>query len=83
MSEILHSHTTKLNKWGNSLGIRIKQIYAELAGIDKKDTEVQQAVIQGQHGIFIGIWLQEEQPDLEDIEEEKLEKILENKQGDK
>jgi len=82
MSEILHSDTTNIGKWGNSLGIRLKQIYAELAGIKEKDTQVEQAVIQGQHGIFIGIWLEDEQPDLEEIPEEKLQKILNKKEGD-
>jgi antitoxin component of MazEF toxin-antitoxin module len=77
MSKILHQDTTNIGKWGNSLGIRIKQIYAELAGINEKDTEVKQAVIQGQHGIFIGIWLPEEQPDIQDFSQEKIQEIIE------
>lgn len=79
MSEILHTDTTKISKWGNSLGIRIKQIYTELAGMDKENTEITQAVIQGKHGIYIAHWLPEEQPQLKDIPEEKLEKLLEDR----
>lgn len=80
MSKILHSDTTTIGKWGNSLGVRLKQFYAELSGMDNKDTEIKQAVIQGQHGIFIGLWLQGEQPQLEDIPEQKLQELLENKE---
>lgn len=30
--------------------------------MDKKNTKVKEAVINGQHGIFIGHWLPKEQP---------------------
>jgi len=82
MSEILHSSTTKISKWGNSLGVRIKKFYLELAGMDKEQLEVTQAVIKGQHGIFIAHYLQGEQPT--EIKEADLEKLktLEEKQSE-
>ena len=72
MAEKLHQDTTTVGEWGNSLGLRIKKIYADLAGIEK-ETEVTQAVMKGKHGIFIGIWLPEEQP--ESINDANLEEI--------
>lgn len=82
MSEILHQSKTNIGQWGNSLGVRIKKIYAELAGMNQKNKEVTQAVIKGQHGIFIAHWIPEDQPDLQDINQEKLEKLLENAKTD-
>jgi len=82
MADILDSRQNKVIKIGNSLGFRVKKFYLELAGMAEKDQEVTEALIRSKHGIFVGHYLPKEQPDLEDIPGEKLEKILENKQGE-
>lgn len=73
MSEILHKRTTNIGQWGNSLGTRIKQLYAEMAGMAEKDTEITQAIIKGQHGLYIAMWIPEDQP--QKITEADLEKL--------
>jgi len=76
MSNILHKRTNKVIEIGNSKGFRVKQFYLELAGMNQKDTEVTEAVINGQHGVFIGYWLPNDQPNsIEDADLEKLQEL--------
>lgn len=82
MSEILHKRTTNIGQWGNSLGTRIKQLYAEMAGMAEKDTEITQAIIKGEHGLYIGMWIPQDQPQLEDLDEQQLQKLMENQESE-
>lgn len=76
MTEILHKRTTKIAEIGNSLGVRIKKFYLELAGMNQKDQEVTEAIIKSQHGIFIGHWIPGDQPNtITDAELEKLQEL--------
>jgi len=76
MSNILHKRTNKVIEIGNSKGFRVKQFYLELAGMNQKNTEVTEAVINGQHGVFIGYWLPNDQPNsIEDADLEKLQEL--------
>lgn len=76
MSEILHKRPNKVVEIGNSKGFRVKKAYLELAGMEDKNTEVTEAVIHGQHGIFIGYWLPGDQPDqISDADLEKLKQL--------
>lgn len=76
MSNILHKRQNKVVEIGNSKGFRVKNFYLELAGMNEKDTKVTEAVINGEHGIFIGYWLPSDQPkEIEDVDLEKLQKL--------
>lgn len=73
MANILHKNKSKVIDIGNSKGFRVNKFYLELAGMYQKDKEIVEAVIHGKHGIFIGHWLPETQPD--DITDAELEKL--------
>jgi len=76
MSNILHKRDNKVIEIGNSLGFRVKKFYLELAGMNQKNTEVKEAVINGEHGIFIGYWLPNDQPkEIENADIQKLQEI--------
>lgn len=76
MSNILHKRKNKVIDIGNSKGFRVKQFYLELAGMNQKDKQVTEAVINGEHGVFIGYWLPNDQPkEIEDADLEKLQSL--------
>lgn len=82
MSEILHKRQTKVVKIGNSLGFRVKKFYLKLAGMAEKDKQATEAIIKGKHGIFIGHWIPQDQPEINDINQKQLQKLLENKENE-
>lgn len=77
MTEIIHKHINKITDIGNSKGIRLKKMYREIAGMQETGEEVEVALIDGKHGIFIGTWITEDQPEIDDIGQAELEKLLE------
>lgn len=81
MSERIARRTNKVIEIGNSKGFRTKKSYLKIAGMEEKGTEVKEALINGQHGIFIAYYIPGEQPQLEQIPEEELEKIIDQKAG--
>lgn len=80
MSERIHKRTNKVREIGNSLGFTVKSFYLELAGMKEKDRQVTEAIINGEHGIFIGYWIPGEQP--KEINEAELEKLKELNGGE-
>lgn len=81
MSQILDQRHNKVIQIGNSLGFRVKKFYLELAGMAQKNTEVKESVIIGQHGIFIGHWLPNKQP--QTVKDKDLEKLKQLNQEEK
>jgi len=73
MSQILDERKNKVIEIGNSLGFRVKKFYLELAGMAEKNTQVTESIIIGEHGIFIGHWLPNEQP--QTVKDQDLEKL--------
>lgn len=83
MSQRLDDRTNETIKIGNSYGFRIKKSYLEIAGMDQPGQKVEEAILTGKHGIYIIHHLPGEQPQLQDIEQQKLQKIIKEKTGEK
>lgn len=77
MTEIIHKKTTKLSQIGNSIGVIYPKTYREMSGMEEIGQKIEIAAINSKnHGIFLGQFLPGTQPQLEDIEESKLEEII-------
>jgi len=75
MVKIISTLVRSLTDSGSSRRISINETWIDILGFNNEE-EIETAILYTEkHGFFFGAWKKDEQPDAEDISDEKLQQV--------
>lgn len=77
MVDIISTATRSLTNAGDSRRVSVVKEWLSILGFDDAENVETAVLYTEKHGFFFGAWLEDEQPDLEDLDEEELKNLSE------
>lgn len=82
MVEIIHTEPTKIKNHNGVARATIPIGWQPVTKL-KPEKKAERALLEGKHGIFYGLWVEDNQPSSDELDEQKIRKaIIESKSGD-